>query len=94
MRTVYHAGTPRQSIPHIYQVGNISPGGLVIRQAATLQATCSRQVACRAFHLSSPSVLHTCTWLVHMALNYSKDRPLAPGVELPTTPLRGDAFLV
>lgn len=42
--------------------------------------------------ISSPSVPYT--WLVHMALNYSKDRPLAPGVELPTTPLHGDAFLV
>lgn len=32
--------------------------------------------------ISSPSVPYT--WLVHMALNYSKDKPLAPGVELPT----------
>lgn len=66
MRTVHHAGTRRQLIPTytdgIYQVGNISPGGLVVRQAATLQATCSPQVACRASHLP-PYLIHgSYTW--------------------------------
>lgn len=35
MRIVYHAGPPRQI--DIYQVGNISPDGLVVRQAATFK---------------------------------------------------------